>query len=171
LGVDRGLEMVRRIPSTQRNAPVVRERDQWALVRLALLLMCGLALAGGFVYAGGQHFAALRFGYLTENQRRVRDEQTEQQRRLLLEREAAASPARLERAARKLGMQPMQAAQIDPLKRAIRNSAEKDAPAASQNAAPPARNGKTRLIKLPTKQPTSGRSEPVVSQSDSARTR
>jgi len=163
--------MVRRIPSTQRNAPVVRERDQWALVRLALLLLTGLVLAGGFVYAGGQHFAALRFGYLTENQRKIREEQTEQQRRLLLEREAAASPARLERAARKLGMQPMQVSQIDPLTRAIRNSAEKNAPAASQTAAPPDRNGQTRLIKLPNKQPTSGRSEPVVSQSDSARTR
>ncbi|HEX3229865.1 MAG TPA: hypothetical protein VHQ95_12900, partial [Pyrinomonadaceae bacterium] len=35
---------------------------------------------------------------------------------LTLEREAAASPARLELAARRLGMQPMQPAQIDPLK-------------------------------------------------------
>jgi cell division protein FtsL len=162
--------MVRRIPSTQRNAPVVRERDQWALVRLALLLLCGLALAGGFVYAGDRHFAALRLGYLTENQRKIREEQTEQQRRLLLEREAAASPSRLERAARRLGMHPMQASQIEPLKRAIRNSAEKNVPAASQKASSPARNGQARLIKLP-KQPTSGRSEPVVSQSDSARTR
>jgi cell division protein FtsL len=158
--------MVRRIPSTQRNAPVVRERDPWALVRLALLLLCGLALAGGFVYAGVQHFAALRFGYETENQRQIREEETEQQRRLLLEREAAASPARLERAARQLGMQPMRAAQIDPLKRAIKDSAEKNAPAASQKEASP-RNSRTRLIKLP----TSGRSEPVVSPSNSARTR
>jgi cell division protein FtsL len=159
--------MVRRIPSTQRNALVLRERDQGTLVRLALLLLCGLALAGGFVYAGGQHFAALRFGYLTENQRKVREEQTEQQRRLLLEREAAASPARLERAARKLGMQPIQAAQIDPLKRAIRNSPEKNAPAASQNGASSPRNGQPRLIKLP----ASARTEPVASQSESARTR
>ena len=163
--------MVRRIPSTHRNAPIRREADQGAMVRLALLLLCGLALAGGFVYAGVQHFAALKLGYQTENQRKVREEQTEQQRRLLLEREAAASPARLERAARRLGMQPMQAAQIDPLRRAIRNSAEKNASAASQNAASPARNGQTRLIKLPIKQTTSGRSEPVASQSDSARTR
>ena len=159
--------MVRRIPSTQQNAPLVRERDQWALVRLALLLLCGLGLAGGFVYAGVQHFAALKFGYETENQRKIKEEQTEQQRRLLLEREAAASPARLERSARQLGMQPVQAAQIDPLKRALDNSAEKKAPAASQNAASPARNRQTRLIKLP----TSGRIEPVVSPSDSARTR
>lgn len=160
--------MVRRIPSTQRNAPLVRERDQWALVRLALLLLCGLALAGGFVYAGVQHFAALKLGYQTENQRTIREEQIEQQRRLLLEREAAASPVRLERAARQLGMQPMQAAQIDPLNRAIRSSAEeKNTPAARQKAASPARKGQTRLIELP----TSGRSRPAVNPSDSARTR
>jgi cell division protein FtsL len=158
--------MVRRIPSTQRNAPVVRERDRWALVRLALLLLCGLALAGGFVYAGVQHFAALRFGYQTENLRKIREEQTEQQRRLLLEREAVASPARLERAARHLGMQPIQPAQMDPLRRVIRKTSEKNAPEASRNASP-ARNGQTRLIKLP----ASGRSEPVVNPSDSARTR
>jgi cell division protein FtsL len=159
--------MVRRIPSTQRNALVVRERDQRALVRLALLLLCGLALASGFVYAGGQHFAALRFGYETENQRKVREELVEQQRRLLLEREAAASPARLERAARQLGMQPMQAAQIDPLKRTIKSSAEGNAAAVGQSSASPAHNSQAKLIKLP----TSERSRPEVSQSDSARTR
>jgi cell division protein FtsL len=159
--------MVRRIPSRQRNAPVARERDRGALFRLSLLLLCGLTLAGGFVYAGRQHFAALRFGYQTENLRKIRNDLAEEQRRFLLEREAAASPARLERAARKLGMQPMQAAQMDPLKRTVKSPAEKSSPAASQSAASPARNDQTKLIK----QPTSRRTEPVVSQSDSARTR
>ena len=164
--------MVRRIPSRQRNARVARERDRGALVRLALLLLCGLALAGGFVYAGGQHFAALRFGYQTENLRKVREQLAEEKRRSLLEREAAASPARLERAARQLGMQPMQVAQIDPLRR-VRNSSEKNSPAASQlpsttrSTALPARTGQAK----PTRPPPSGRPEPVTSQFDSARTR
>jgi cell division protein FtsL len=121
--------MVRRIPSRQRNAPVTRERDQGAIARLGLLLLCGIILAGGFVYAGIQHFAALKLGYQTENLRRVRDHLAEDQRRFLLEREAAASPARLERAARQLGMQAMQSAQIDPLGRSRKASAEKAAPA------------------------------------------
>jgi cell division protein FtsL len=159
--------MVRRIPSRQRNAPVARERDQGALARLALLLLCGLALAGGFVYAGGQHFAALRLGYQTENLRKARIELAEEQRRFLLEREAAASPIRLERAARQLGMQPMQAAQIDPLKRAVKNSAEKNAPAVTQSGTSPVGNGQAKLIRPR----ASGRNDPVVSQSDSARTR
>ena len=108
--------MIRRVPSKQRNSLVKRELDPRALTRLALLLLCGLLLAGGFVYAGGRHFAALRLGYETEKLRNALTAAREEHRRLLLEREAAASPARLELAARRLGMQPMQPAQIDPLK-------------------------------------------------------
>jgi len=107
--------MIRRVPSKQRNNLVRREVDPRALARLALLLGCGLMLAGGFVYAGGRHFAALRLGYETEKLRNTLNAAREDERRLLLEREAAASPARLELAARRLGMQPMQPAQIDPL--------------------------------------------------------
>ena len=118
--------MVRRVPSKQRNAVVLRERDRDALKRLGLLLACGLVIACGFVYAGGQHFVALRLGYQTEKLRTVRDELTEDQHRLLLEREAAASPLRLERAARRLGMQPLRAAQIDPLKGFVNNLTNQD---------------------------------------------
>src|SRR5258708_12155902 len=120
--------MVRRVPSKQRNARVNRERDRGVLLRLALLLLCGLALAGGFVYAGVQHFAALKLGYETQNLRKIRDSLGEDQRRFLLERESAASPARLERAARQLGMQPMQAPQLDPLKTTIDVSSPKISP-------------------------------------------
>jgi len=163
--------MVKRIPSRQRNAPVARERDRGLLLRLSLLLLCGLTLAGGFVYAGGQHFAALRLGYQTENLRKVRNDLAEEQRRFLLEREEAASPARLERAARQLGMQPLQAAQIDPLKRTVKSSAEKDSPAANQSAASPVLNGQTKLQTKLIGKPASKRTEPVVSQSVPARTR
>lgn len=110
---------MRRVPSRYRNTPIVREREQGALVRLALILGCGLILAGGFVYAGIQHFGALQLGYQTEKLRAQLDNAKEEQRRLTLEREAAASPARLERAARQLGMQPLQANQIDPLKATV----------------------------------------------------
>lgn len=108
--------MIRRVPSKQRNTLVKRERDPRALTRLAWLLWCGLLLASGFIYAGGRHFAALRLGYETEKLRNALNTAREDQRRLTVQREAAASPARLELAARRLGMQPMQPAQIDPLK-------------------------------------------------------
>jgi len=131
---------------------VARERDRGAFLRLGLLLLCGLSLAGGFVYAGVQHFAALKLGYETQNLRKVRDTLAAEQRRFLVEREAVASPARLERAARQLGMQPMQAAQIDPLKRNARASVERNSPAPG-TASTPAKNEPARVIRQP-KPPT-----------------
>jgi len=128
--------MVRRVPSRQRNTRVARERDRGIFLRLGILLLCGLTLASGFVYAGGQHFAALKLGYETENLRKIRNSLVAEQDRLVVEQQTVASPARLERAARGIGMQPMQAAQIDPLKRAATISAEKNS-AANAIVAPP----------------------------------
>jgi len=141
--------MVRRIPSRQQNTLVTRERDRGAFLRLGLLLLCGLILAGGFLYAGVQHFAALKLGYQTQNLRKIRDSLAEDQRRFLLEREAAASPARLELAARHLGMQPVQAAQIDPLKRTVNASADGVSPAVTATAALAAKSAPVKLIRQP----------------------
>jgi len=109
--------MIRRVPSRQKNSPVAREIDNRVIARLTVLLVSGLVIASGFLYAGRQHFAALRYGYETENLRRVHEELADQQRRFLLEREAALNPARLERAARQLGLQPVQPTQLDPMGR------------------------------------------------------
>lgn len=139
--------MVRRIPSRQRNVRVVRERDRGALLRFGLLLICGLVLAGGFVYAGGQHFAALKLGYETQNLRRLRTELAQEQTRLMVEQQVAASPARLERAARQIGMQPMQAAQIDPLKRTVSSPVGKTSPAASAPVTAPAKAAPVKSVR------------------------
>ena len=109
--------MIRRVPSKQRNTLVKRERDPQALTRLACCCCCAGCCwpADLFMRAGG---ISPRSGWATKRKscamRSTRAR--EDQRRLTLEREAAASPARLELAARRLGMQPMQPAQIDPLK-------------------------------------------------------
>jgi cell division protein FtsL len=122
---------MRRVPSNQRNFVIHRERDRAALKRLALMLLCGLVLAGGFVYAAGQHFSALRFGYEGEKLRAERAKLQEQQHRLLLEREVVATPARLESAALGMGMRAVQSAQIDPARRVKQAlSSEATAPAA-----------------------------------------
>ncbi|HYE66441.1 MAG TPA: hypothetical protein VD966_12715 [Pyrinomonadaceae bacterium] len=113
---------MRRLPANQPNSAIRRERDVRALSRLALLLFCGLVLAGGFVFAAGQHFAAVRYGYQSEELRRERTRLLEEQRRLLLEREQAMSPANLERAARGIGMHPVQPAQVDAAKIAAQTS-------------------------------------------------
>jgi len=50
---------MKRFPEYQQNAKIRRSRDTTALSRLALLLFCGLVLAGGFVFAAKQHCAAV----------------------------------------------------------------------------------------------------------------
>lgn len=107
---------MRRLPPNRKNFTVHRERDMRALSRLALLLACGLILAGGFVYAAGQHFAAVQDGYKSEALRLEQARLLEEQRRLKYEREQAATPEHLGAAAREIGMQPIQPAQINPAK-------------------------------------------------------
>lgn len=95
---------MKRLPPQQPNYIVRRERDPRSLRRLLLLLVCGIFLAGGFLFAANLYFKSVHYGYQNEELRRERDRLLEDQRRLLLEREAAVSPVNLERAARKIGM-------------------------------------------------------------------
>ena len=64
---------MKRFPEYQQNAKIRRSRDTTALSRLALLLFCGLVLAGGFVFAAKQHFAAVQYGYQHESLRTERN--------------------------------------------------------------------------------------------------
>jgi cell division protein FtsL len=101
-----------RHPLKHQNASVQRERDLRALIRLALQLGCALLLTGGFVFAAGQHFSAVHYGYENEALRLERQKLLEEQQRLILEKERASSPARLESAARQLGLKPLRPGQV-----------------------------------------------------------
>ena len=103
-----------RVPELQRNARVHRTRDTGALSRLALLLFCGAVLAGGFVFAAKQHFAAVQSGYESETLRTERKKLVEDNQRLALEMETIMAPQKLEPKARALGLQPATAGQIAP---------------------------------------------------------
>jgi cell division protein FtsL len=104
---------MKRIPSKQRNAKIHHDRDLRALSRLALLLCCGLVLASGFVYAAKQHFAAVQYGYQSAGLRLERERLLQEQQHLLLRKEQASAPARLELEARELGLRPVAANQIE----------------------------------------------------------
>lgn len=95
---------MKRFPEVQQNAKVRRARDATALSRLALLLFSGLILAGGFVFAAKQHFAAVQFGYKSEDLRTERKRLLEENQRLALDKERATAPDKLEPAARRLGL-------------------------------------------------------------------
>jgi cell division protein FtsL len=101
-----------RLPQNQANSKVHRERDVNALSRLALLLFCGVVLTGGFLFAAREHFAAIQYGYQNEDLRREHLQLDAEQKRLLLEKEAATSPSQVEPAARQIGLQPVQPGQI-----------------------------------------------------------
>ncbi len=103
---------MKRVPSKQRNSKIRHERDARAIKRLTLLLCCGLVLAGGFVFAARQHFAAVQYGYQSEGLRREREKLLQEQQHLMLEREQAFAPARLESEARELGLRPLLANQL-----------------------------------------------------------
>ena len=103
---------MKRFPEHQLNAKIRRSRDTTALSRLALLLFCGLVLAGGFVFAAKQHFAAVQYGYQNESLRNERKRLQEENQRLLVEKERSIAPDKLAPAARRLGLQTPRAAQI-----------------------------------------------------------
>lgn len=104
---------MKRLPYQQLNRDVRRERDAHALRRQWLWLACGLLLVGGFVMAARQQVAAVQYGYQSEELRREREFLVREQRRLLLELEESSSPARLEQAARAMGLEPTRPAQIE----------------------------------------------------------
>jgi hypothetical protein len=103
---------MKRVPSIQRNSRLHRDRDLRALSRLAFLLISGLFLAGGFVFAAQQHFAAIQYGYKSEALRREKEKLLGQKQQLLLQKEQAFAPARLAMQAHELGLQPLAANQV-----------------------------------------------------------
>ncbi len=107
-----GATNMKRFPEHQLNAKVRRTRDATALSRLALLLFCGLVLAGGFVFAAKQHFAAVQYGYESEHLRIERKKLLEENQRLALDKERVTAPDKLEPAARRLGLKPAKPGQI-----------------------------------------------------------
>lgn len=113
---------MKRVPSNQRNSRINHDRDERALSRLVLLLFCGLVLASGFVFAARQHFAAVQYGYQSEGLRRERERLLQEQQHLMLQKEQAFAPDRLESEARGLGLRPVAANQLEAQKAADRRS-------------------------------------------------
>ena len=104
---------MRRLPRQHPNSPLRRELDGRALSRQVIWLACGLLLVAGFVGAATDHFAAMRYGYKSEELRREQARLMQEQRRLMFALEEVSSPAVLESRARELGLQPTRPSQID----------------------------------------------------------
>jgi cell division protein FtsL len=95
------------------NGEVRRERDWRLWWQCVGALAIGLLLVGGFSAAAQQHFSAHRQSIENVVLERERDKLRDEQKRLILEREAALSLEELKKKARLLGMQEIRARQID----------------------------------------------------------
>ncbi|HYP00367.1 MAG TPA: hypothetical protein VER76_09285 [Pyrinomonadaceae bacterium] len=131
---------MKRFPQQNLNHGVRREHDTRALKRQLIMLVCGLAMACGFVAAAGQHFAAVRYGYDSEKLRGERARLLAEQQQLIMQINAATAPASLERAAREIGMQPARPSQIN----AARGGVAPESQAARRAATTPAKKTRTR---------------------------
>jgi hypothetical protein len=89
-----------------------RERDPIPWRYCFLTLVCGLALVVGFFFAARQHFSSMDYGIKNSKLRKQKSELEDAQRQLLLDKEIALSPSEIKKAAKKLGLTEMTAANI-----------------------------------------------------------
>ena len=104
---------LQRLPTSNRNTALRFERNQKALVRLALYTLCGMVLAGGFFFAAWQQVAAIKYGYGMEKLRSQRAQLEADRQRLQLIRERAVSLSQLEANPMAAGLQAMTGSQIE----------------------------------------------------------
>ena len=104
--------MSRKNPSINKDR-IKRDRDPIPWRYCFLTLVCGLILVVGFFFAARQHFSSMDFGIKNSKLRKQKDELESAQRHLLLTREIALSPGEIKKAAKKIGLSEMTAANIE----------------------------------------------------------
>lgn len=104
---------------------VRRQRDPLPWKYCLLTLACGLFLVAGFFWAARSHFSSMDYGMKNAKLRKQIEELKAENRRLQLSREIALSPAEIKRQAKKLGLMPMTARNIEVVGAARPKPAEK----------------------------------------------
>lgn len=84
----------------------------------------GLLVATGFAFAAQQHFSAVETSAENVRMQKELNRLRSEQKRLIFEREMAASPSQLEARARKIGLQNISAEQINGMDEADFHSSE-----------------------------------------------
>ena len=90
-----------------------RERDPIPWRYCFLTFICGIILVGGFFFAARTHFSSMDFGIKNSKLKKQKEELEASQRQLLLTKEIALSPAEIKKAAKKLGLTEMTAANVE----------------------------------------------------------
>lgn len=112
----------------------------------SLASVCLVALAAGFFLAARNHFSSVTTAFGNSELRKQLNDLEAEKRRLMLAKEVALSPLEIKKSARKLGFEPMTAANVGSYKSANAELAKRSAnPADSPSIA-----GKTVAALSPT---------------------
>jgi len=103
----------RNLTNNKKNKQISRERDPIPWRYCLLTLFCGLILVGGFFLAARQHFSSMEYGINNSKLKRQKDDLEAVQRQLLLAKEIVLSPSEIKKAAKKLGLTEMTAANVE----------------------------------------------------------
>ena len=103
----------RNLTKNKNTKQIRRERDPIPWRYCFLTLVCGLILVVGFFLAARQHFSSIDYGIKISKLKKQKSEMEDAQRQLLLDKEIVLSPSELKKAAKKLGLTEMTAANIE----------------------------------------------------------
>lgn len=92
---------------------IKRERDPIPWRYCLMTLFCGFLLVGGFFIAARQHFSSIDFSIKNSKLKKQIEELEAEKRRLILSKEIALTPSEIKKAAKKLGLTEMTAANIE----------------------------------------------------------
>lgn len=91
---------MKRINNNRKTRSTIAVETDWRIV--AVVIVCGLALAAGFFFAARQHFLSMDIGFKNSRLRRQLEDLESEKRRLLLAREVSLSPIELKKASRSI---------------------------------------------------------------------
>lgn len=91
---------------------IKRERDPIPWRYCLMTLFCGFLLVGGFFLAARQHFSSIDYSIKNSQLKKQLDELESEKRRLILSKEIALTPDEIKKAAKKIGLTEMTAANI-----------------------------------------------------------
>ena len=92
---------------------VKRERDLIPWRYCFFAMVCGLFLVVGFFGAARQHFSSIEYSIKNSKLRKQIEELEAEKRRLVLSKEITLSPSEIKKAAKKIGLTEMTAANIE----------------------------------------------------------
>lgn len=103
----------RNLTKNKNSKQIKRERDPIPWRYCVLTLICGLVLVAGFFFAARQHFSSMDYGIKNSKLRKQKDELRDAQRQLVITKEKSLLPDEIKKAAKKLGLTEMTAANIE----------------------------------------------------------